>query len=45
MTNNYLQFLTIKNLKKDSKKKHAKDIPIFLKKKQTKGKKKVQEKY
>ena len=31
----------IKNTKKDSKKQHAKNIKIFLKKKKTKGEKKA----
>ena len=35
----------IKNIKKDSEKKHVKDIKIFLKKKKIKGKKKVWERY
>ena len=38
MTNNYYQ-----KDKKDSKKKHAKNIKIFLKKKKTKCKKRLEE--
>ena len=33
------KFISIKNTKKDSKKKHVKDIKIFLKKKRKKAKK------